>query len=433
MNLNLNTIKKVLVLFLFVSLSYVNVCAENDVYLSLSGSASRASIGLSEFVPKNGFFEEMNMSRDFKDALENDLILSRHFNVAVANSSYKFDMDSQFSYWAEKGVSVLLTGSISIKEQTKLTVDYKLYDIESQQLIWEGSYSGNVNNYRYIAHRINDEVVKRFTGEEGVACSKIAFINNSTKFKEIYLVDYDGYNLRRLTKDNRLNVLPKWVANTPQIIYTSYLYNNPDLFILDIAKNKRKALSTIQGLNSPTSFSPDNKMMVATLSRGVYPNLYLLDENGVVKRRLTEGRYIDTSPSFSPSGREIVFISDRSGYPQIYIMDIDGVNLRRLSTKGNCDSPTWSPKGDKIAFTMKHEGNFDIFLYDLPKQKIIRLTSGQGNNENPTWSQDGRFIAFSSTRSGKSEIYIMGMDGSGVRKLIDISGESFTPTWSQGL
>ena len=84
-------------------------------------------------------------------------------------------------------------------------------------------------------NKLNDEVVKRFTGEEGVACSKIAFINNSTKFKEIYLVDYDGYNLRRLTKDNRLNVLPKWVANTPQIIYTSYLYNNPDLFILDIS------------------------------------------------------------------------------------------------------------------------------------------------------------------------------------------------------
>ncbi len=407
--------------------------AESDIYLSLSGTGSRASIGLSEFVPKNGFFEEMNMSRDFKDTLENDLILSRHFNVAVANSSYKFDMESQFAYWTEKGVSVLLTGTISIIDQVKLIVEVKLYDIESQQIIWEDKYSGSVNNYRYIAHKINDEVVKRFTGEEGVACSKIAFINNNTKFKEIYIVDYDGYNLRRLTKDNRLNVLPKWVPNSPQIIYTSYLYNNPDLFILDISKNKRKALSTIQGLNSPTTFSPDKRMLVATLSRGVYPNLYLLDSSGIVMRRLTEGRYIDTSPSFSPSGKEIVFISDRAGYPQIYIMDIDGVNLRRLSTKGNCDSPMWSPKGDKIAFTMRYDDNFDIFLYDLPKQRIIRLTEGQGSNENPTWSQDGRFIAFSSTRSGKSEIYIMGMDGSGVRKLIDISGESFTPTWSQSL
>ncbi|MBO7610669.1 MAG: PD40 domain-containing protein [Elusimicrobia bacterium] len=433
MNLNfVKNISAIIVVFclcFFVSASY----AENDVYLSLSGTSSRASIGLSEFVPVNGFFEEMNLSREFKDTLEADLILSRHFNVAVANSSYKFDLDSQFAYWMDKGVSVLVTGSISIIEQTKLIVSVKLYDIESQQLIWEDRYGGSVKNYRYVAHRINDEIVKRFTGEEGIACSKIAFINNSTKFKEIYVVDYDGYNLRRLTKDNRLNVLPKWVPNKPQLIYTSYLYNNPDLFILDIAKNKRKALSTIQGLNSPTSCSPDRKTLVATLSRGVYPNLYLLDNKGSVVRRLTEGKYIDTSPSFSPSGKEIVFISDRAGYPQIYIMDVDGANIRRLSTKGHCDSPTWSPKGDKIAFTMKYNSYFDIFLYDLPKQKIIRLTEGQGNNENPTWSQDGRFIAFASNRSGRSEIYIMGIDGTGVRKLVETRGESFTPTWSQGL
>ena len=82
---------------------------------------------------------------------------------------------------------------------------------------------------------------------------------------------------------------------------------------------------------------------------------------------------------------------------------------------------------------MKYNDNYDIFLYDLPKQKIIRLTENQGDNENPSWSQDGRFIVFSSTRSGKSEIYIMGMDGSGVRKLVEVPGESFTPTWSQSL
>ena len=437
MNLNLdNFIRKIFktVFFcsLFVFVSAVFVYAEDDVYLSLSSVSSRANIGLSDFVPVHGFFEEMSLSKDFKDALESDLILSRHYNVAVAKTSYKFDMNSQFSYWSEKGVSVLLTGRISIVDQTKLIVEVKLYDIESQQLIWEDRYSGTVKDYRYVAHLVNDEVVRRFTGEEGIACSKIVFINNSTKFKEIYIVDYDGYNLRRLTKDNRLNVLPKWVPNSYQIIYTSYLYNNPDLFVLDVAKNKRKALSTIQGLNSPTTFSPDKKTMVATLSRGVYPNLYLLDDTGVVLRRLTEGRYIDTSPSFSPSGKEIVFISDRAGYPQIYIMDVEGVNLRRIATKGNCDSPAWSPKGDKIAFTMKYENKFDIFLYDLPKQRIIRLTQGQGNNENPAWSQDGRFIAFSSTRGGKSEIYIMGIDGTGLRKLVEMTGESCTPTWSQG-
>lgn len=434
MNLNLDKILRKIVFTVLLSFLFVNAYSEDgDVYLSLSATGSRASIGLSDFLPSNGVFEEIGLSRDFKDVLENDLILSRHFNVAVANTSYKFDIESQFAYWELKNVAVLLTGSVAIRNSTNLTVKVQLYDMDSRELIWEHEYSDLSANYRYIAHLITDEVVKRFTGEDGIATSKIAFINDSTKFKEIYVIDYDGYNLRRITKDNRLNVLPKWIPNTSQITYTSYLYNNSDLFLIDIERNKRRAVSTIQGLNSPTSYSPDGKFLVATLSRGVFPNLYLLNSKGEVVRRLTQGKYIDTSPCFAPSGKEIVFISDRAGYPQLYIMDIDGVNIRRLSTKGNCDSPVWSPKGDKIAFTMKADGKYDIFLYDLPKNKIQRLTENSGNNENPAWSQDGRFIAFASTRSGKSEIYIMGVDGSGVRKLADIPGKSYTPTWSYGI
>lgn len=434
MNLNIIKIISVFVfVFVFCILISTKSYAENDVFLSLSSGGARAGIGLTEFVPKNALLEEINLSKDFRDALESDLILSRYFNVVTADTSYKFDLEKQFSYWTSKKISALITGTISVEKTETLLVTVKVYDIESKQIIWEEKYRDKKNKYRYIAHKINNEIVKRFTGEDGIACSKIAFINNSTKFKEIYVVDYDGYNLRRYTKDNNLNILPKWIPYSSMIMYTSYLYNNPDLFILDILKNKRKAVSTIQGLNSPACFSPDKKTIIATLSRGGYPNLFLLDEKGAVIRRLTEGRHIDTSPNFSPSGKEIAFISDRAGYPQIYIMDIDGVNLRRLSTKGNCDSPVWSPKGDKIAFTMRDNGKFDIFLYDLPKKRIIRLTENSGNNENPSWSQDGRFITFSSTRTGKSAIYIIGIDGTGTRKLIDMSGESYTPSWSQNL
>ncbi|MBQ3835241.1 MAG: PD40 domain-containing protein [Elusimicrobia bacterium] len=431
--MNLKLLSKTILIFLFCMVATVSY-AKKDVYLSLSTKSTRASIGLADIIPTNATSDEMTLSKNIKNVLESDLLLSRHFNVAVAeNTSYKFDLESQFAYWDTKGISVLLLGTLSIEEETYVNLEVKLYDAESHEIIWEDVYREKISDYRYLAHQINDEIVRRFTGEEGIACTKIVFTNDSTKFKEVYLVDYDGYNLKRLTKDNRLNILPKWIPDSPQIMYTSYLYNNPDLFVIDILKNKRKALSTIQGLNSPATFSPDKRNIVATLSRGVYPNLYILDKKGVVLRRLTEGKHIDTSPAYSPNGREIAFISDRAGYPQLYIMDAEGVNLRRISTKGNCDSPTWSPQGDKIAFTMKYDDNFDIFLYNLPRKRIIRLTEGQGNNENPSWSQDGRFIVFASTRSGKSEIYIMGSDGSETRKLVDMSGSSFTPSWSQTL
>jgi TolB protein len=76
------------------------------------------------------------------------------------------------------------------------------------------------------------------------------------------------------------------------------------------------------------------------------------------------------------------------------------------------------------------KGNYDLYIYDLPTAKIVRLTNSQGKNENPSWSPDGRFVTFCSSRSGKNEIYVMAIDGSGTRKLTEIPGNSYTPSWS---
>ncbi|MCL2389169.1 MAG: Tol-Pal system beta propeller repeat protein TolB, partial [Elusimicrobia bacterium] len=216
-----------------------------------------------------------------------------------------------------------------------------------------------------------------------------------------------------------------------QILFTSYLHGNPDLFVLDLARQRRHAVSQFQGLNSAGTFSPDGQSILLTLSRGAHPNLFLINTQGEILRRLTEGRAIATSPTFAPNGREFAFISDRGGNPQIWLMSIEGGNLRRLDIPQSTASPAWSPRGDKIAFAMRGpRGTFDIAVYELQTSRIIRLTNNARSNVNPTWSPDGRFLVFSSNRTGRWELYIMAIDGSGTRKLAEIPGNSFTPAWS---
>jgi TolB protein len=417
--------------FVFVISHLVVSCfAHDNIYLSLSASqAKRSGIAIEVFVPVGKDANTASFAKYIQEIVKNDLILSRYFNV-VDKPSGNFNTKEKLLSLKHMNVFVILAASVS-NEGKNLVVKIKMTDVSTGSTIWENKYTDKSCNYRYLAHKISDEIVKRFTGETGIACSKIAFINDGTKFKELYIIDYDGHNLRRLTKDNRINVLPKWSPRGDQIIYTSYLCRNPDLFILNIVENKRKILSKYQGLNVAGSFAPDGERILLTLSMKKYPNLYLINLAGGILRKMTEGMHIDTSPSFAPNGQEIVFISDRAGYPQLYIMNINGGNVRRLTTNGLCDSPEWSPRGDKIVFTMKEaRGNHDLYIYDLPTAKIIKLTNNQRNNENPTWSPDGRFVVFYSNRSGKGEIYIMAIDGSGTRKLTEISGTSYTPAWS---
>ncbi|GMO64467.1 MAG: Tol-Pal system beta propeller repeat protein TolB [Endomicrobiia bacterium] len=432
LNVKINLIKKIHFLILYVIFiiffSTMILYANNDIHLSLCATTKKSDIAIEHFKVADKNENTIKLAKLIKRTIKNDLILSRYFNIiqTVPENNFK----EQLSSLRKKGITVFITASVN-DDGCNIVFEIKVIDVVTGEMIWKHNYKHKRSNYRYLAHEASDEIIRRIKGEIGIARSKIVFVNDSTRFKELYIVDYDGYNLRRLTKDNKINILPKWSPDGEQIIYTSYLYNNPDLFVLNLIENKRSIISKYQGLNVTGSFSPDGKKIILTLSKGRYPNLYMINIRGELLQRMTENVCIDTSPSFAPNGQEIVFISDRPGYPQLYIMNISGGNVRRLTTNGPCDSPSWSPRGDKIAFTMKQaKGNYDLYLYDLPTTKVTRLTYNQKNNENPTWSPDGRFLAFYSNRSGRGEIYIIAIDGSFTRKLVEIPGTSYTPSWS---
>ncbi|MBN1824334.1 MAG: PD40 domain-containing protein [Endomicrobiales bacterium] len=400
-----------------------------DVYLSLSAHGQRTDFAFAGFIPENESIEEAKFCRMTGAVLRADLLFSRYFNL-VEGGPFFTGKDEELLKWADLGVDILIAGWVSVSGEN-LKVKAAMMDVGSRRHIWQRTYKGTVHEYRRLAHEINDDIVLHFTGERGIAHTKIVFTNNQTGKKELYVMDYDGQNVRRLTSDNSINILPEWSPDGEEILYTTYKHGNPDLYALKLSNNSKRAVSVVQGLNAAGSYSPDGRMIALTISAGKNPNLYLITPRGEALRKLTRGTSIETSPSFAPNGREIVFISDKPGYPQPYIMNLDGTNIRRLYTEGFSDSPAWSPRGDMIVFSMRlGRENYDLYIYNLERDRISRLTQDEKNNENPSWSPDGRFIAFTSTRSGRSEIYVIAADGSGQKKVADIPGASFTPSWS---
>jgi TolB protein len=414
-----------LLLIVFVASSVQAV----DVYLKLMSHGQRMNIGVAGFLPKNATIDEAKLGRQIQGVVRNDLLYSRYFDILSDGPLYT-GKELELNQWQDLGAAVLVCGSLRVEKET-VFLTTQIFDIDSNSVVWDKTLSDNVRNWRKLAHLVNDEIVLRFTGERGIAHTRIVFSNDSTGSKELCTVDYDGASFERLTSDRSINILPKWASDNLEILYTTFRFGNPDLYAIKADGSGRRAVSTRQGLNTAAAFSPDCSQIALTISKGKNPNLYLLKRDGSMVRQLTFGRAIQTSPSFAPNGREIVYVSDKSGYPQLYIMGLDGANERKLPTDGYCDSPCWSPRGDKIVFSQRQgRDNYDIYIYDLSSTRVSRLTQEQGTNENPYWSPDGRFIVFSSTRSGRKELYIIAADGSGARKLTEQAGNSATPSWS---
>ena len=85
-----------------------------------------------------------------------------------------------------------------------------------------------------------------------------------------------------------------------------------------------------------------------------------------------------------------------------------------------------SPDGKRIALTvMGQAGNPDIWVYDVPRGTLNRVTFSPGLDTSPVWNPDGRHLTYSSIRSGPMEIFQAPFDGSGSEeRLVEAGGAS---------
>lgn len=328
------------------------------------------------------------------------------------------------------GLSGLVWAKIQ-RNGKDIVLSGRLYDAPTGMRLVSKEYFGNEETFRRMVHTFADEIVSRFTGEKGIARSRIAFVSDKTKSKELYVMEYDGQNPLKVTADRSICLSPAWSPDGKILAYVSYRDRNPDLFALDTDTGKRWKLSGSEGLNISPSWSPNGKRIALALSRDGTAEIYTMSRDGNSLERLTYGASDNVSPSWAPNGREIVFTSGRAGTPQLYVMGADGTDVRRVSFEGNYNaSPNWSPRGDRIVFVSQVKGIFKIATVNPDGSDFRILTSGAGSDENPSWSPSGRQIVFSSNREGKSNIYIMNADGSDLERITKNDANYTSPAWS---
>jgi TolB protein len=176
--------------------------------------------------------------------------------------------------------------------------------------------------------------------------SKIAFATSRDgSDMEIYIADWNGKNMRRLTVTKGVDISPIWNPRTGREI----------AFVSD---------------------------------RSGSAQIYIMDAEGTNVRRIVEGGGTAVNPAWSPDGQRIAFAwqKSRTSYFDIYVHDLaSGRNDQLTQNEGNNEKPTWAPDGRHLAFESNRGGTSQIFSMLADGTKVRRLTQ-TGKNSGPAWS-----------------------------------------------
>ena len=401
-----------------------------EVHINIERTESpRIAMGILGFQSDGGGETDTKGARDVLSA---DLRRSMAFNLADLPGIVSApDMAPVVIQKAAEGkTEIILSGRVKV-EKEQIRLDVTLYNGKSGKSIWERQFTGLLKDFRRVSHAASDKIVYQITGEAGISQTEIAYVSDEGGSKEVYRMDYDGYNPRLLTLNRTINLFPRWSPDGHKISYTSFIDKNPDIWIYDVTTARRWKMAT-GGLRISATWFPDGKKVLFAGSVEGMTQLFTAREDGTNIQRLSFSGGNDLSPSFSPAGREVVFNSDRGGGPQLYLMNGDGTNVRRLTFEGDYNTtPSWSPTGDWIAYTCRVDGRLRICLISPDGQKKKSLSPPSNyDDESPVWAPDGRHLAFSSNREGKQDIYMMTSEGTEVEKLTARGGNHINPAWS---
>lgn len=410
-----------------------------DVYINVTGGdrSRKLNIAVPEFTVVAG--TDTALAKLLASVVGNDLTLSGLFSVVAASGAIPANnpaaLEQTWSAFAAAGAHAGVHGLLGIRGE-RLEAEMRLYDLTTPEyrLIAARKFEVAAPQSRRLAHKIADEIVLQFTGEPGVADTKLAYVVGPPGAKEIVVADYDGAAATAVTRNGSINLSPVWSPDARSIAFTSFMNGYPDLFRLFPFERQRpvQTLASFVGINSSPGWSPDGRFLALTLSKDGNPEIYVLTVATGVLQRLTRHAGIDTEPAWAPTGQQIAFVSDRAGQPRIFVMDRDGANVRQITTGGFHTQPRWSPKGDSIVYTQR-AGTHDLWAISPSGSTPRPLTSGQGDNQGATWAPDGRHLAFQSNRNGRWQVFVMSIDGLTTTRVTQGTTEATSPSWSPRL
>ncbi len=399
--------------------------------------------------PFTGTFGGDALAPQVEAIVGRDLRNSDRFEVLDSLPGAMVGPRVDYALWDRLGAVWLVTGQVEGAGDGFL-LNLELHDVVYGEVREQGRFrvpNPSDEDFRMAVHRASDEIVRWATGDPGMAASRIAFtMTDNAGNKDVYVIDSDGENLRRVTRYDNLTESPTWSPDGQRLVFASWKTGVARIYEIDRFGNNERMLPPVRGAGdyiTPT-YHPNGRTIAFSVlgsssQSGVFT--YNLADDCCLSF-LSGGPWYDISPTYSADGRWLAFNTLRFGdaVPQVMMMPSEGGTAETLSpyaygSGGFYAAPDWSPHGDLVAFhgRIDRRGRYHILVANLEDGgRVLRQLTTEGNNEAPSWAPDGRHLVFVGERGWGFGLMIADVTTGRIRSLLG-GRQVGLPDWSPAL
>ena len=162
----------------------------------------------------------------------------------------------------------------------------------------------------------------------------------------LWIFDVETGKGREIPK-TRVGMLPAWSPDGLQIAFRSDILHegNWDIYLIDIDGQNLKRLTTNRGDDRYPAWSPDGTELAFSSDRSGRSQIYVMDMIGRKKiRQLTDLPFSGQGPAWSSGGDQIAFggqTDDDLKSSGIYVVDAKGGKPRLRALTGTSNPPAW--------------------------------------------------------------------------------------------